>query len=138
MNRVKLYDADALWEMITNFEPMEMTFTINDADLDKLNDVIKDINVKECPYFDIADKYGNEARYYRENGWIPCSERLPESFQEVLVCGDNGNMDIIIGFTVDGIDDRWIWQMSPKLLFVKEIVAWQPLPERFRKEGGEE
>lgn len=73
-----------------------------------------------------------------ESRWISCKERLPESFQEVLVCGDNGDMDIIIGFTVDGIDDRWIWQMSPKLLFVKEIVAWQPLPEKFKEEGGEE
>ena len=43
-----------------------MTFTINDADLDKLNDVLKDINVNECPWFEVQDKHGNKAKYYRE------------------------------------------------------------------------
>ena len=128
---MKLFDADALWERITNFEPMEMTFTINDADLDKLSDVIKDINVRECPYFDIADKYGNEARYYRENGWIPCTERLPE-VGAILISDGN---KIMVGeyygddtWGVDGCD------YDPIL----EEIAWMPLPEPYKKEGGEE
>ena len=54
------------YEEIANLEPMEMTFTINDADLDKLNEILKDINVKECPWFEVQDKHGNKARYYRE------------------------------------------------------------------------
>lgn len=54
------------YKEITNLEPMEMTFTIEDADLDKLNEVLKDINVKECPWFEIQDKHGNKAKYYRE------------------------------------------------------------------------
>ena len=62
------------YEEIANLESMEMTFTIEDADLDKLNDVLKDINVKECPWFEIQDKHGNKARYYREPHWIPCTE----------------------------------------------------------------
>lgn len=48
----------------------EITFTIKDADLDNLNEVLKDVNVKECPYFEVQDKYGNVAKYYRE-GYVP-------------------------------------------------------------------
>ena len=43
-----------------------MTFTINDADLDKLSEILKDINVKECPWFEVQDKHGVKAKYYRE------------------------------------------------------------------------
>ena len=58
-------------------EEFEGTFHIEDADLQKMVKVLSDVNIKECPYFDLSDKYGNSARYYRENQWTPCSERLP-------------------------------------------------------------
>lgn len=48
-------------------DPGEMTFTIEDADMDKLYEVLSDINIKDCPYFEIRDKYGNFAKYYRED-----------------------------------------------------------------------
>ena len=54
------------YKEITNLESMEMTFVIEDADLDKLHDMLKDINVKECPWFEVQDKHGNKAKYYRE------------------------------------------------------------------------
>ena len=61
------------YEEIANLKPMEMTFVVEDADLDKLNDVLKDINVRECPWFEVQDKHGNKAKYYKEPHWIPCS-----------------------------------------------------------------
>ena len=65
--------------MISHFsqEPFEGTFHIEDADLQKMVKVLSDVNIKECPYFDLSDKYGNSARYYRENQWIPAKEMLP-------------------------------------------------------------
>lgn len=48
-------------------DPGEMTFTIEDADMDKLFEIFNDINIKDCPYFEIRDKYGNFAKYYRED-----------------------------------------------------------------------
>lgn len=45
----------------------EMTFTVKNADMDKLYEVLKDINIKKSPYFEISDKYGNTARYYRDD-----------------------------------------------------------------------
>lgn len=43
----------------------KITLTVKDADMDKLYEALNDINIKESPYFEISDKYGNTARYYR-------------------------------------------------------------------------
>ena len=78
------------YEKITNLEPMEMTFTVEDADLDKLNEILKDINVKECPWFEVHDRHGNKARYYREPHWIPCTPKtMPDTNRDVLLRFDN-------------------------------------------------
>lgn len=59
-------------------EPMEMTFTIIDADMFKIREVLADIDVNACPWFEVQDKHGNRAKYYREPHWIPVMERLPD------------------------------------------------------------
>ena len=70
------------------------------------------------------------------NGWIPCSERLPEEDSEVLCCDTHG--EFIIGrpyaeeeanngFSAEGDND-----------YLVDCVAWQPLPEKFKEEGGKE
>ena len=55
----------------------------------------------------------------KNNGWIPCSERLPEDGQKVL-CSIDGNIAISRyggeGFWVNG-----------------RIEAWMPLPKKFEK-----
>ena len=45
---------------------MEMTFTVEEADLKKLQEVLCDIKIEECPWFEVHDKYGKSAKYYRE------------------------------------------------------------------------
>lgn len=59
------------------------------------------------------------------NNWIPCSERLPERNNYVLVT-DNGETDI--GRRFDG---RWLDCYGDKL---KDVTAWQPLPEPWKGE----
>lgn len=63
--------------------------------------------------------------------WIPCSERLPEDFQDVLIWDNidktlfTGHYAECDGWTVDGYNvDR----------FTFDITHWQPLPEPPRKE----
>jgi len=58
-----MYDEISMRNM---FEPVEMTFTVEDADLKVLQEVLCDINIKECPWFEVKDKHGNSAKYYRE------------------------------------------------------------------------
>lgn len=107
---------------------MEMTFTIEDADLDKLHKVLKDINVKECPWFEVQDKHGNKARYYREPHWIPCSERLPEEEGRYLVTNNRIGAWIVDFDFYDSFNKKWYYNQN--------VVAWLPTiaPYEERKE----
>ena len=130
------------YEEITNFKLTEMTFTIKDADLDKLNDVLKDINVNECPWFEVQDKHGVKAKYYRESRWIPCSERLPEENVYVLVwCGEVKIARIIYGISKEqrvkmqegAIDDPvlWGWNFSNGYFEVKRSESYRTCDEYY-------
>lgn len=50
------------------------------------------------------------------NGWIPCSERMPENGKEVL-CTD-GKYIYLVEYDAD----------------IDGIIAWQPLPEPYQSE----
>ena len=64
--------------------------------------------------------------------WIPCSESLPEDRKCVLICYESGGEDI--GWRSHG--DWWVgYSMDCKR---KSVVAWHPLPEAFKTDGGSE
>ena len=76
-----------------------------------------------------------------ERRWIPCSERLPELDQEVLVYAI-GKDDGFIGDAVTTISERFIFRLFPSSDGVEEwrspweyfdsnyeITHWMPLPE---------
>ena len=70
------------------------------------------------------------------NGWIPCSERLPEidgnTSDTVLVCGSNGFLHM--AFWCDDLQWRFCeCGMAKEPVLWTEIVAWQPLPEPFKE-----
>ena len=121
--------------MIDHFsqQAFEGTFHIEDADLEVMAKVLADVNIKECPYFDLSDKYGNSARYYRENQWIPVSERLPEDGKEVQVT--SGFEETCIYVTDGKFSSRfggWVsaWDNLP----LCDVTAWMPLPEPYMEE----
>ena len=99
-----------------------MTFTIHDADLDKLHEILKDINVKECPWFEVQDKHGNKAKYYREPQWIPCIERPP----------DEDGMYLTTSMYSEVHCDYWNVDHFNR---TELVIAWQPLPSPYQKEG---
>lgn len=79
------------------------------------------------------------------NGWIPCSERLPEEETDYLCCYEY----TIIGGTHEGekFKDygvfyydgyKWIkyWETINKKNI--QVVAWQPLPEPYEEEPEDE
>ena len=79
---------------------------------------------------DIIRSHMDEAK---NDGWIPCSERLPEEGIYVMCCFDDGSVDVL-----------WQkWQEDETLLFyadfdnqIRKVIAWQPLPEPYK--GGKE
>ena len=71
-----------------------------------------------------------------DNGWIPCSERLPEidgnTSDTVLVCGSNGFL--YMAFWCDDLQWRFCeCGMAKEPVLWTEIVAWQPLPEPYKE-----
>ena len=83
------------------------------------------------------------------NGWIPCSERLPKEYGDYLVAWKPLHMsaeDIIkkVGRAVPHFyeiveynpDDEALWIGSIEQAQVEyEIIAWQPLPQPYQPKG---
>lgn len=66
--------------------------------------------------------------------WIPCSERLPDVAQRVLLSGHGQVMvGMLHSFGKYSLEPTGILYVYPK----DDIEAWMPLPEPYREEGGE-
>ena len=61
-----------------------------------------------------------------EPHWIPCSERLPDMHDEVLVTA-RGEVSIAWLY----VDGKWRSNDMPQPMF-KDIIAWMPLPEPYK------
>ena len=84
---------------------------------------------------EVAEEFATDTNV-GTNGWIPCSERLPEidgnTSDIVLVCGSNGFQ--YMAFWCDDLKWRFCeCGMAKNPILWTEIVAWQPLPEPFKE-----
>lgn len=61
--------------------------------------------------------------------WIPCSERLPEEDEDVLVCSEEGDIDIACWMPEQWTDEPHIEWWSGE--YRVDAVAWMPLPEPY-------
>lgn len=73
---------------------------------------------------DERDKF---AEWQDNNGWIPCSERLPEKSHDYLICDDKGNV-----YSSTYHNNRWLVNFA-----TDEVIAWQPLPAPYREGGAD-
>ena len=82
-------------------------------------------SVKECMEIvqEVAEEYNN--------GWIPCSERLPEDSGAYLtwVEYDGDRFIAIDEIDCDGIIKEWNCSTDYK------VIAWQPLPQPYQPKG---
>lgn len=60
------------------------------------------------------------------NGWIPCSERLPETFEPKAYLTTNEDGMIGVSYYHHG------WSNGYESVF--DVIAWQPLPEPYEEE----
>jgi hypothetical protein len=54
------------------------------------------------------------------NGWILCSERLPETHENVLICQSDGYVNVG-WYSLNEFKDM-------NSISYKDVIAWQPLP----------
>ena len=97
----------------------------------------------ECPSYygntnkllDAAKQIVQEVAEEYNGGWIPCSERLPEPYQKVIV----SYMDSYIGGIYDVCEGQYvyslhIWDISDYMSDDDfKVLAWKPLPEPFKE-----
>lgn len=73
-----------------------------------------------------ADRFIEWRKEYND-GWIPCSERLPE-YGEVVMCScTNG------GITISCITHKEVTPSKSVRFGQHSVIAWKPLPEPFKE-----
>lgn len=75
----------------------------------------------------VAEEYVHDKNVGKNNGWIPCSERLPEIGVDVLVCDEDGGIHVSCIKNGEWSNCLWIYGFD-------FIIAWQPLPKPYKKE----
>lgn len=65
--------------------------------------------------------------------WIPVEERLPKWGERALTCDAKGNIHIMTELKIPG-KPFGVGENHPRFF---PVVAWMPLPEPYRPEGGE-
>lgn len=92
----------------------------------------------ECPSYcgntntllDMAKQIVNQVAEEYNNGWIPCSVRLPEKYGEYLCCDEYG--EYIIGYPTERtIGNSFYVETDNEIM--NECIAWQPLPELYKE-----
>lgn len=69
-----------------------------------------------------------------EPKWIPCSERLPEKGEVVLITNGKGNVRCGQYRSEHDVRDGthyWWWKGKT----VETVLAWMPLPKPYREDG---
>ena len=98
------------------------------------------IKTKNLAYKEVIEIVNQLAEEYRQDldknsqGWIPCSERLPEKNGMYLVTQKRYSLDTrrMIGIETDYVQFSCGEWCRARFL---EVVAWQPLPEPYQPKG---
>ena len=81
----------------------------------------------------LNDRYHQLIEERLNNGWIPCSERLPEENGKYLVCVDNptrNRKNCIFAFWFNAYDKEFEREHD-----LDYVIAWQPLPAPYQPKG---
>lgn len=65
--------------------------------------------------------------------WIPCSERLPEKYSDVLCCDTYG--EYIIGMPYEDEESNTGFSVENDGVYMIDCIAWMPLPEPYREDN---
>lgn len=90
--------------------------------------MLQDLQDELEPIQNIEDTH--QLLVYKNNGWIPCKERLPKTFEPKAYLTTNEDGMIGVSYYHYG------WSNGYESVF--DVIAWQPLPEPYREEQEDE
>ena len=118
-------DKEYCWQECASTENCKECSRLGNGDIDYFESI--DDWSESLPTIDAGELFGN--------GWIPCSERLPEDNDNVNVTILNGNeLETATAY----YDCKWFVCPKDDYDFYKdryEVFAWQPLPAPYKPKG---
>lgn len=109
----RLIDADALIEQM-------------EADAEHLDNAIS-----KMMYYAAISDVKHAPTIEPERKWIPCSERLPEDGQDVLVTYKTTGKIHPCQYHDDGSRNPWYSYIDQCRAYMNVVLAWMPLPEPY-------
>ena len=82
---------------------------------------------------DKAKQIVQEVAEEYNNGWIPCSERLPEEYGDYLVWWTDITRKQYYEIVEYEPNNGWIGEIPQAVEGIYSVIAWQPLPEPFKE-----
>ena len=79
---------------------------------------------------EVAEEFGKDTNVCRKDGWIPCSERLPDEPEFVDDSYIVQQSYIEKPFSANWDGKEWF---DDEGLVLDQIIAWQPLPESYKE-----
>ena len=78
---------------------------------------------------EVAEEFATDTNV-GTNGWIPCSERLPEEYT-VLCCDKYGEMIVGHPYFDEVSNTNYSSESDNEMMY--NCIAWQPLPEPYKE-----
>ena len=97
----------------------------------KLIEKIEDVFCEDCTKCQGSCRFGEIVeivlRQPKVCEWIQCSERLPNTYDNLLVCQSDGYVNVGY-YSLNEFKDVNSYPY-------KDVIAWQPLPEPYKEAG---
>ena len=97
--------------------------------LEKERRILLENNMHQAIALNFAKGIVQEVAEEYNDGWIPCSERLPE-YGEVVMCSCTNN-----GITISCITHKGVKPSKSVRFGQHSVIAWQPLPQPYQPKG---
>ena len=117
-------------KLIGRLEEQTYDMEICEEQFDMNSPYFMDVEYKMVKIDDIKDTVNQLAEEYN-NGWIPCSERLPEKYGEYLCCDTYGNF--ILGFPSESNTSDTGFIVETEYEYCYDIISWMELPEKYKE-----